>query len=422
MNTLRYFVLFCTVILLCSGCGGNDTVNSTPEDWKPTTTSYNVTYTSNTIYFDSSEVSAVVGSDTAQHMYTFDAAKPKVSLLETGKILLLWRKDVRKIAAVQKNGDRVTVTTESCGLNEVIKDGTLSWDYAADYSPNSVILPSLTVVGKKGEYTLTPVANDTFYIRLDFGDYIYKVWIKLKNDEMYTKIGVEKKLLQGFRASFTAEGNVSKFRQQTTMKFTNSTLQQFDHINKHIKGDMTLRLAAAGSGNDAVNFELPIVVAKYPIAVGPFVFFINVKIQVVANCVVPADGSSNLNAKFSYDSEAGFTFNGVDANPFGTPGYYNMAKDGELATGASSTVAASFGIGFPRTELDLFGTGLIVPYVQPAILVGGDFTTGIRPCQQAQVAFIGSAGINLGFAGMTLKKTWSLWNKPLVLLKAGDCP
>ncbi|MBK9248716.1 MAG: hypothetical protein IPM69_11515 [Ignavibacteria bacterium] len=422
MKTFRLLILSCCIIIINNGCNDTTTVTSTPEEWKPSSTTCDVTYTPNTIYFDSTEIKALLESDSVNHSFTFDANSPKVSTFDVGKILLPWRKDVRKIASIQKNGTKVIVTTDTCLLSEVIQDGTLSWDFAADFSPNNVIIPTMTVAGKKGNFILTPVANDTFAIRLDFGDYIYKVSIKLKNDYMYAKIGVDKKLFQGLRASFTAEGTVSKFRQQSTMRFSNSNLQQFDHINKHIKGDMTLRLAAAGSGNDAINFELPIVVAKYPIAVGPFIFFINVKIQVVATCIVPPDGSSNLNAKFSYDSEAGFTFNGVDANPFGSPGTYNMVKDGELATASSSSVAASFGVGFPRTELDLFGSGLIVPYVQPAILIGGDFTTGIHPCHQAQVSFIGSAGVNMGFAGMTLKKTWSLWNKPLVLLKAGDCP
>ncbi|MBX7153370.1 MAG: hypothetical protein K1X91_00315 [Bacteriodetes bacterium] len=422
---MKYVLTVCLCLLafiMNNGCGSSNPNSPTTEEWKATSTTYNVTLTPNTVYFDSTMMNAVTSMDTVNHVYSFSPSHPKTSLLEVGKILLLWRKDVRKIAKVTNTGTAVTVETDSCTLNEVIQDGTLGWDYAADFSPSTVILPTMSVLGQKGNHVMTPMGNDTFGIRLDFGDYIYKVAIKLKGDYMYTKIGVEKKLLQGFRASFTAEGNVYKFRQQSTMKFSNATLQQFDHINKRIKADMTLRLAAAGSGNDAINFELPIVVAKYPVAVGPFVFFINVKIQVVANCVVPADGSSNLNAKFSYETDAGFTFDGVNANPFGNEGTNSIVKDGELATASSSAVAASFGIGFPRTELDLFGTGLVVPYVQPGILVGGDFTTGIHPCQTAQVAFVGGAGLNMGYAGMTLKKSWTLWNKQLYLLKAGDCP
>lgn len=290
-----------------------------------------------------------------------------------------------------------------------------------DFDPSRVILPTVTS-GKHGNEVLQPVGSDSFGIRLDYTDYIYKIALKLKGTSAYVKIGVEKKLLQGFRASFTAEGTIERFRQKSTMKFSNSRLQQFDHVNNNMQGDLKLSIAAAGSANDAINFEVPIVVAKYPVAVGPFLFFINVKIQVVANCVVPPEASSLIDVRFKYNSDLGFTYDGTNANIFGREGNESMEKDGNMTTASSSACAASFGVGFPRMELDLLGTGLVVPYVQPGFLVGGDYTFGVHPCMQGKAAFIGAAGLNMGFAGMTLKKSMTLWNKEKILVKSGDCP
>ncbi len=422
---LRISVALCALVLvLMGGCKSSSPTSPTTPDtpWNADSTTCTVSFTDNTVYFDSTKVSDVLANDTAAHTITISGSSTLAPQLSVGKYLLAWRMGMGQISSVTNHGSNVVVGLDSCSLDKIVKSGTIAFDYGVDFDPSKVIFPTVTIPNH-GSGTMQLCSADSFGIRLDYSDYIYKIAMKLQQNTAYVKIGVEKKLLQGaFRASFSAEGTINRFRQRTSMTFANSQLQNFSHANNNMHGDLKLSLACAGSANDDLNIELPIVVAKYPVAVGPFVFFVNVKIQVVVSNVVPADASSLVDVHFSYDSDLGFNFDGVNTNPIGREGNETMERSGNMQSASSSAVTANFGIGFPRMELDLFSTGLIVPYVQPGVLINGTYTQGIHPCMSGQAAFVGAAGVNMGFAGMTLKKSYTLWKKEVYLLKSGDCP
>lgn len=140
--------------------------------------------------------------------------------------------------------------------------------------------------------------------------------------------------------------------------------------------------------------------------------------QLVANAVVPLEGSSQVSARFKYDSEAGFTYNGTSVEANAKAGTFSIDKN-IAQTGAAGAIGINWGIGFPRLELGMFGESL-VPYVQTACLIGGDFTF-TPPCQQARAQFIGSCGYNLKILGISvLSGLKTLWQQEKVLLKAGQ--
>ena len=89
-------------------------------------------------------------------------------------------------------------------------------------------------------------------------------------------------------------------------------------------------------------------------------------------------------------------------------------------TGASTAIGANFGLAFPRLELAIFGES-VVPWIQTAFLIGGDFTF-TPPCQQAKSTFIGACGVNFSFFGLGYSANHKFWEEEKVLLQTAECP
>jgi hypothetical protein len=154
--------------------------------------------------------------------------------------------------------------------------------------------------------------------------------------------------------------------------------------------------------------------------VGPILVMINVKVLFVVNCVVPMDGSAQVDVKFTYNSTAGIKYDGTEVSADASMGDQSMDKN-VAQTGASSAIGVNFGLAFPRLEIGIFDE-VIVPYIQTAFLIGGDYTFGTHPCQQAKSQFIGACGVDFSFLGFEYSANKTLWQKEKVLLKSGDCP
>lgn len=140
----------------------------------------------------------------------------------------------------------------------------------------------------------------------------------------------------------------------------------------------------------------------------------------VINAVVPLEGSSQVSAKFNYNSTTGFKFDGIDASVNASMETINIEKN-IAQTGAPGQIGANFGIGFPRLELS-FANEIMVPYIQTAFLIGGFYRTGTKPCQEAKASFLGQAGLNInGTKNIKFKWNKELWNLEKILLQSGNC-
>ncbi|MCX6225428.1 MAG: hypothetical protein NTV01_11885 [Bacteroidia bacterium] len=157
---------------------------------------------------------------------------------------------------------------------------------------------------------------------------------------------------------------------------------------------------------------------KYPVMVGPIPVIINVKVLFVINCVVPVDGSSQVEAKFEFNSTTGIKYNGTEVSADASIGDQSINKN-KAQTGASSAIGVNFGLAFPRLEIGIFGE-VIVPYIQTSFLIGGDYTF-TPPCQQAKAQFIGACGVDLSFFGFGYSAKKTFWQEEKILLKSGDC-
>jgi hypothetical protein len=413
MRKVSLFCLISILFFLVVSCGDNSTDAGDPP-LKNDSTYYDVTYTDNTILIDGAALSSIVDVDTANYVYTFMANEPKLANVKTGDILLIHGLALRKVSVVNELGDNIEIETEYATLNEAIKDGTISWNKQIDFKKG--VVPSVMM---KGNLQTPRVTADGFDFEFKYGEFTYHIVFSFAETKADITFEITKDVVKNVTAKFTAKGKIEQFNSETNMEYQNQELMRFGQKNTNMKGDLTLNLTVAGSGRDNITFDFPVVLLKYPVLVGPIPVFINVKVLFVLNCVVPVDGSSQVEVKFSYNSVTGIKYENGTVSADASMGDQNMDKN-KAQTGASSAIGANFGLAFPRLEIGVFDE-VIVPWIQTAFLIGGDYTF-TPPCQQARSQFIGACGLDLSFLGFGYSANKTLWQMEKILMKSGDCP
>jgi hypothetical protein len=412
MKNLYLLLLSLFVILILNTCKKEDSPAPKPEETK---NEYNVTYTENTVVIDSLVAQSLVKIDSADHRYYFESNDPAITNLKENDIILIYGVALRRVTNVSRNGNETIVETSYATLNEAISDGVLSWDKEITFKKG--IIPEVQMAGKNIQFK--SATADGFEFEFTYGKYKYRIKFDFGDEKADVELEVTKDLVQPISAKFLAKGSIQNFTTHTEMEFENSKLKNFGQKNSDLSGDLTLNLTVAGSGNDGLTFDFPVVLLKYPVMVGPIPVMINLKVLFVINCVVPIDGSAQVEVKFSYNSTAGVKYNGTTVSADANMGEPSIEKK-ISQTGASSAIGVNFGLAFPRVEIGVFDE-VIVPWVQTAFLIGGDYTF-TPPCQQAKAQFIGACGLDLSFLGFGYSANKTLWQEEKVLLKSGDCP
>jgi hypothetical protein len=260
---------------------------------------------------------------------------------------------------------------------------------------------------------------DGYEFEFKYGEYSYRIKFVFSDVRADVEFEITKDLVNPIKAKFLAKGSIEKFFSNTEMKFEDSKLTSFNQKNANMKGDLILNLTVAGSGRDEITFNFPVVLLQFPIIVGTIPVTINLKVLFVVNCVVPVDGSSQVEARFSYNSTTGIKYDGIDVSADASIGSQSQEKN-IAQTGASTAIGANFGLAFPRLEIAIFGKS-IVPWIQTAFLIGGDFTF-TPPCQQARSTFIGACGVDFSVLGFGYSANHTFWQEEKVLLQTAECP
>jgi hypothetical protein len=412
LSTALFFMFLVGMLVLC-GCPPSEP----PEEWGEDEFTYEVALAPETTLVDEDDLCALVDTDSENHVYTFDAAMAAARELELtpGRNLIIHGLAVRKIAAVVQVGDDVEVSTEWVPLNEVISDGTLGWDYGVEFNADKVRAIEIEGYGKIAVKDGMPID-----FTINAGDFTYRIEADLQTVETNLRFTVTKSIGGNVKGSFIVEGKLERFRSRDSVSFNGGELQDFDHALNGVKGDVTLELVVAGSGEDIINYKLPATIFSVPFAVGPIPVELRIKAQFVINASVPLDGSSRVTTGFTYDSDLGFSYNGTRVTNSGRLGSIDFEEDIH-ETGASTTISANFGVGFPRVELGI-AKNLVVPWAQTAFLVGGSYTV-YPACQTADATFLGAAGYDFSFFGIPLSSgSITFFEKTEPLLRAGDCP
>jgi hypothetical protein len=416
---------------ITSGCGGG---NYCPDDsvtrsqmavflakgflnWNADQETFNVVWSPDTTLIDEAHLGLLKNADNVNYRYTFDAAGVSAAGLDlsVGRVLVIHGLALRRISSVSAAGGDMVVDTQYATLNEAITDGIISWDHGIDFFPGSV--QSLEIDGN-----VIPMAEAVpIHVEFAYGDYNYIIDIQLMGEKGTFKFTVKKEIAAGLGAEFVAEGEIGRFRSKNKIAIAGGVPQQFDHNYNRLQGDATLSLVVAGSGNDAVNLKLPVVLMKIPFMVGVVPVVLDIKAQFVINAVVPIDGSAQVSAKFTYDSDLGLKFAGSNLAANGRLGPYTISTDSPPQTGASSAIGVNFGVGFPRVGLGIFGE-VIGGWAQTAFLIGGSYTF-YPACQTADTTFLGAMGYDVGFLGFNLASgSKTLFQEVKPLLKSGNCP
>lgn len=353
-----------------------------------------------------------------EHAYLLDPdALATLGLtLDVGDPFILDGIEMGRISYVETDNTGMYVETEEMPLNEIFPDGEISWDYAVEFTADSVKSIEIPGVGEFAVKADTPI-NITF----EQGEFKYELVVVLKKTAADFDFTVTKGIGAGVKARFTAKGQFEQFRNKNQIEFESGQLTNFGHELKGLRGNTDLKLIMAGSGMDSIDFKIPVPILKIPFVVGYIPATLSVGAQFVVNAVVPIEGSAQVGTSFKYDSDIGFTHNGTEVQAGGRAGTTTFGDPLHM-TGAASAITANFGIGFPRVTLSIAG-GTLVPWAQVAFLVGGAYTPGINPCQSADALFQGSAGFNLGILGFELASgNTKLFEHKKILLRAGICP
>ncbi len=412
MKYIKFLLVSFSIVFLLTTCEKDNP--GTPPVNKDSSV-YDVTLTDNTVLIDSLAVNSIVRIDTANYVYYFESSDPNITDLDVDDILLIHGLALRRVTNIVRNGNETMIETGYATLNEAIRDGVISWNKEISFKDG--VIPEVQMNGENIQ--IKSAHADGYEFEFKYGDYTYRIKFAFSDIRADVEFEISKDLVKPVTAKFLATGSIEKFFSNTEMKFENSKLTNFRQKNANMKGDLTLNLTVAGSGRDAITFNFPVVLLKFPMIVGSIPVTINLKVLFVVNCVVPVDGSSQIEARFTYNSTTGVKYDGTKVSADASIGEQSQEK--KIAqTGASTAIGANFGLAFPRLEIAVFDDN-IVPWIQTAFLIGGDFTF-TPPCQQAKSMFIGACGVDLSFFGLGYSAEHTFWQEEKVLLQTAECP
>jgi hypothetical protein len=413
-NIYKIIILSVVAIAILVSCSSDNPTTPTPT---PDATKVDVKWTDITVQFQPEEV---ISTDSTFSFFKFDSNNNNAKKLKVGSIIFVYGKALKKVSTIEDKSGQITVKTKYCRLNEAISDGEISWTKNIKW--NSSLL---SLVGSDSKKNVVQVGEKTeVEFKFPVDDLQGEIKLTLKDNRLDASCNVIKEVNKMTKVTYGFEGYIQDVKSEGKIKFANGTLQEFNHVNKNIEGEVTVQLIATGSLSELLGpIELPFVLLKVPIVVGGFPMMINLKVLFVINTkTITADASAFVKSKFKFNSTTGIKYDGTEfgANANVGPYSYDFVKDSNWV-GSSMVAGLNFGITFPRFELEMFGE-TIVPFVHTAFLIGGSFTAGTKPCMTIDASFIGAVGCNLDFFGVLKGSvTKTLWQFDKNIRKSGTC-
>jgi len=375
---------------------------------------FDVTWTDETTLVDEDQLDLLLDADTENHIYTFDAQGVDAAGLDLSvdRVLVIHGIALERIVDAYQEGDNLIVEGENAPLTDAISDGTIAWDYGVSYTADKI--PAMIIDGKR----VTADESGVIDFEFPWDDYTYTIHVELNDTSASFKFTVKKDLGPGLGAELVMEGSIQRFRIKDLIELEGRQLQQFDQTMEKVVGEGTVSLVAAATGRDPISLvDLPAPLLEVPFLVGPVPVVLTIEARFVVDVLVPADGSSRISVTFNYDSDLGFSCDGVNVENTGSLGSYNY-EEGVTETGASSAVGISFGVAFPRVELSIFW-GRVVPYAHIQNVIWGTWDPA-APCQTADYEMRGVAGLNLDLFLISATPSVEFFKQTEKLLRAGD--
>ncbi len=421
MNTFRTLLaLFILVSFMAVGCGDDDPVGPNPQSDEEFT-KFDVEWKDDVSYFDSTQMSSLLQVDSAEFRYHFDANNQQAAALKQGDVLVIHGTALRKVTSTSTANGRVVVETEDAFLTDAIQSGEVAWNRDFDFEDAET--PSLIIDGSEVPVQKVVHPNGGFTYKTKFGNYGYEISMDFAGDDATVTCKITEQAGLGIGTEFKLEGTMKKMRSTSDIQFAGGDITNVDYSNRNLRGELTASMKIKQQTAD-YGFKVPVVLLKYPFLVGPIPVVLNVRLEWAVSAGIPLGGEASVAAKFSFDSETGFSYDGTELKAKGQIGSWNVSTE-EANTGAVGATFAEFAIGFPQIEVDVFFK-TFVPYARTTFLLRGDYSLsglGGQSCQTAKATFAGIVGAKLSALGLISfgERQFQLWAVDKELLRLGEC-
>ncbi len=372
-----------------------------------------VKYSKDTVLVEGEALAALTKHDTKAHRYTFSKSKAASSklVLEKGKVLLIAGLALRRITEVKEQGDAITVETEFASIADAIVEGEVGWKSTLSMNPKHItalILPDgrelpfgdavqYADLGNALNVPLAPKLNWNF----TDGPMTYKLELDPKRDSIGVKVQLTRKLANTGSLAYVAEGTIRSLQVEARAVYKDGEAKSFDFVQDNLGGDFKLSMAAAGGGKMEISKEVPGLMLKWVILVGPIPITISATAKIIGRVTLPAKGSSMAEARFSFRGKGGFHYDGGEVRAeFGMAKENFEPKPFDAAGFIGETVDNQFGVAFPVLKVAAFDS-FFIPRFLTGATIGVSLTWG-PVCKRGYVKYTAKAGYDFKVFGVTL--------------------
>lgn len=419
--------------------GVEDPADVGDANWPADQVQFDVEWDSATTVIDEDHTHLIKSSDQVKATYTFDSAGVAAAGLDisAGRILAIYGEGLAKVTAVTDDGQDLVADVEAAEITDAIKNGTIAWDLGMSWNPQTVLaldmpanLPARAMTPRYSPASKFINDDGTVDWEVTINPFKYAIKTKLLDTSAEFEITMTKEVSKEIKAKYITQGTLKRFRFKDRIEIKDGVIQEYSHSYERLRGELTLTLVVTGSGTD-LNYTPPAVpIIKMPFLVGYIPGSLDVGAQFVVNASVPLDATAQASAKFSYDSNYGLEFDGVEQKASATVAGNSISSEGDqpYAAGASQ-MAVSFGIGFPHIELSIGHKWLAQAsgWFHPAYLIGGSWTannTNIPVCMIIESQMLIAVGAKAGVANdfLTIEGKKTLYSLKKELRRSGNCP
>lgn len=410
---------------------------------------YDVTYHDETVVLDARLVGRhLLESDPAAGEYRFERGVREVERLRAGDPLVVTGAGIGIVRSVREVGGQVVVQTDDATLADIIRDGTIAWDYEVTWDDLADSFAELEREAREAgmlvfEWNGGSGAGPTRYVALADGGFAlyqtgapsgapkittkfegsgYDVTLSLEPKGEQLHVQITAKDLRDMVA-IQATGWISTFTYSTEINYAEGVARSMTSETRGLRGEMEVQWAAYRTPQVAVvdiaRISWPLSL-RFPIpGPWPVPMFAELKsaIRIVPE-LSAHEASSGGKWKVTYQSDQGFRVSEQADSPTGTLHSREMGISGDTVTAGWGPAGFGVGIEFPRLELRVAGKGPSVfitvdTYVAGMWTPGTTLTAHIPPCQTSFMDIKAIAGYQLTVFGFGVTGQKELWRERL---------
>jgi len=366
---------------------------------------------------DSDQMDALSDYDWQNQTYTFDGdAVGSAGLeLEAGRLLMMAGLALRRIESVDRSGGTVTVQTSPASLDEAIEDGEMGMDYETEFNEEMFrqstmqfremnVQDGTVTIGQpldiEAESVSVSIEEDSATYEATVQNYTYKMEFSLEGDRFQTAFNVVKEGSDGATIRYGISGHVDSPKHRLRAEYDGGELSSYSYKSQGLSGELTLSIAAAGSGNDDTSFPLPSPIFEYPVLIGgviPATIEFGALLAIQAQVPDASEASVQIDNTFEFGSDIGFALEDQTMTANSDVGSISL-NDGSADLAANFTsVEASMSLGFPRIGVSVLN-GTAAARLQTISTLKGELT--FSPiCQKADLSLAAEGAYDVSILG-----------------------